>query len=302
MAHKMIGSGKQAASLNNSMRQRPVGAYVGGVTIRDEFDALFWQLVTSIDGQLTILGGGNVVLPNLISASTIIVQPSAYTLTSLSLPTLQTCSEYLYVGGLSLTALNLPALATASDIVIEHITALTSIGLPELTSANSVLIEDNNDCTSVALTKLQTATQIRVRSNADLASLNLTALAQVTPGGLDIRYGKLTSLSCPALLSVDGLVVAYLYLLTTMSFPLLTTTGTSGLVLTDCISATPVTFSLPSLVNVGSANGGYIEIMRNRTVGVNGFTDAAAHALVAQLVGPPAHDPVTNVSIGNNDQ
>jgi len=190
MAYKMARSGKPIADAN-TQPYRPEGAFVGNILLRNEWDALYYNLVTSITGNLYFEGNDDITLPNLVSVS----------------------------GALR---------GSASG-------ALETFSAPALVSVGSLFLDGT-------------------------------------------LMPRLASVALPVLATISSSLQVYV-----------------------CRAFTSTSLTMPALTMVGAGNGGAVEFLQNRTVGVNGFTNAAAHALVAQLAGPPAHDPVTNVLISDND-
>jgi len=303
VSYKSNTSNELAASTTDLM-QVPVGAYVGDVIIRDRYDLLYYNLVTSITGDLLLKSANcDVVLPNLTSISGTL--STWYGLHNagmevLSLPSLVSVDSIQMSGNElpDLVSLDLPALTdVATDIYVYGCPSLTTINLPALETTGRLYLGYGNNTddpnpmlATLTLTALESATVVYFNGNSNLTTLSLPAL--LTTGTLWVEdAAHLVTISAPLWGSGATLFVTDSSQLTQVLFPALETLSI-GLWIGGNESFTATSLGLAALTSAVET----LYIVLNRKTG-SGLTDTVGNALLAQLTVPPT----VQATVQNND-
>lgn len=129
----------------------------------------------------------------------------------------------------NLTTINFTSLNSSyDDIVISYNPLLNSISFPNLNKIYGTYLDINNNIglTTISAPSLMSAKLIQFNNNSNLSSISLNSLT--TCNSILLGQSKLTTFNVPTLASGE-LSIANNSLLTSVSFPNLTTSGGNGM-------------------------------------------------------------------------
>lgn len=197
-------------------------------------------------------------LPSLENSDFLDVQESP-ALTTLSVANYKT-------GGLSielcslLTTLNIPL--WAGDYLSIQNTGITTLTVPSVINAR-MYIYNNISLTGISMAKLNEAI-LGINGNSLLTSINLPLLAIAN---LNISGNKITSLSFPALTTINGVFAISEPLLTNISLPVLASiTGSGQIIISGALNVAAVNAILAKLVAITpQITGANINLYQNPT-------------------------------------
>lgn len=183
-----------------------------------------------------------IALPTLDNSEVLDVQDSP-ALTTISVANYKTGKIFIQLCPL-LTAVNIP-IWTGDDFTVVY-TGISAVTIPSVIKAN-VYIYMNSNLTAISMSKLNDAT-ITISGSPQLTSVNLPLLVTAN---LSIGGNKISSISFPALTTINGSFSISEAMLTHISLPVLTNyTGNGSIIIGRALNTAAVNAILAKLVAI----------------------------------------------------